>query len=703
MNEESATGSSGKMMIGVKVDRFWNRHWRLLLFIGVIVLSSITGAMWMSTQRSHTGGLLETEWRDHYTDEKQTGSKVVFQSPSKNKPKSKEPGINVYEDEESLEDYINEEEDPHPDDVEYYYDDKTDPALKSRVDENYGENYEVEERKAVANKTAPEPIVAYMPELKDYTLNPAFADPFKSLPQSHIEFEDNYNNPCWAESIPRWPYQNNSYLLIDEQQKLIDPVFQGMRRRFAGRTKPQTRWRLRCLPAFYVIETPPLATPNLFTALSYHPKIAVSQVPEPEYWNKHGPNHVARLRDYVDLFDSAAQQIQDNATRSKLDDGSYYWRHTRLTGDGSSSYLWAFDPWQKVAGNDAENAPKLIPADFIYKLTPFAKLVFVLRNPTNRLFQGYLSRTDAPSKSDFHDKVGQALEKMTRCEKTRSVRSCLYDGAFNRALPVRLRIGMYYPFIADWLRVFPVEQVMFIRYEDYITSPSEIINNVCKFLGIPPFPIKDLELIEQRIQATERKRKATQMKMLSTTKAMLKEFHRHLNEKLADLLHDDKFTWPELAATEIEGGADATQPVSEEEQKRKEKQAAAIEEQRKHQLEAQDKRKAENKAIVLEWRRKQLERRRNQREQRQSGSAHEYNRGEVKKSEESAGTQEEKPSLPGGLSFPSGFRFQQKRKTDMQEKQHQDQPKHTDAENTEIQTKADKPAQQKQPADAEKI
>jgi len=78
------------------------------------------------------------------------------------------------------------QEDPHPDDVEYYYDDKTDPALKSRVDENYGENYEVEERKAVANKTAPEPIVAYMPELKDYTLNPAFADPFKSLPQVSI-------------------------------------------------------------------------------------------------------------------------------------------------------------------------------------------------------------------------------------------------------------------------------------------------------------------------------------------------------------------------------------------------------------------------------------------------------------------------------------------------------------------------------------
>ena len=47
-----------------------------------------------------------------------------------------------------------------------------------------------------------------------------------------------------------------------------------------------------------------------------------------------------------------------------------------------------------------------------------------------------------------------------------------------------MRIGIYYPFIADWLRVFPMEQVMVIRYEDYIAKPSELINNICKFLGI---------------------------------------------------------------------------------------------------------------------------------------------------------------------------------------------------------------------------
>ena len=43
---------------------------------------------------------------------------------------------------------------------------------------------------------------------------------------------------------------------------------------------------------------------------------------------------------------------------------------------------------------------------------------------------------------------------------------------------------MYYPFMADWLRVFPREQVMVLRYEDYVAKPSETINNVCNFLDI---------------------------------------------------------------------------------------------------------------------------------------------------------------------------------------------------------------------------
>jgi galactokinase len=46
---------------------------------------------------------------------------------------------------------------------------------------------------------------------------------------------------------------------------------------------------------------------------------------------------------------------------------------------------------------------------------------------------------------------------------------------------------------------------------------------------------------------TEQQRNAEQkVQMLSTTRAMLKKFHRILNQELASLLDDNKFTWPEL-------------------------------------------------------------------------------------------------------------------------------------------------------------
>lgn len=63
-----------------------------------------------------------------------------------------------------------------------------------------------------------------------------------------------------------------------------------------------------------------------------------------------------------------------------------------------------------------------------------------------------------------------------------------------------------------------------------------------------PFPTQDLQDAEERVQSLERKRLgAIKIKMLSSTRAMLKSFHKNLNQRLADLLDDESFTWPELA------------------------------------------------------------------------------------------------------------------------------------------------------------
>jgi len=107
--------------------------------------------------------------------------------------------------------------------------------------------------------------------------------------------------------------------------------------------------------------------------------------------------------------------------------------------------------------------------------------------------------------------------------------------------------------------IFPKWKVHWWRGVD-LTVPCKQCTH-CTLLYTAPFPIKDLELVERRVQQTERRRKTSQMKMLSTTKAMLKAFHRNLNEKLADLLGDDQFTWPELATSDIEAGATDYQQV----------------------------------------------------------------------------------------------------------------------------------------------
>lgn len=76
------------------------------------------------------------------------------------------------------------------------------------------------------------------------------------------------------------------------------------------------------------------------------------------------------------------------------------------------------------------------------------------------------------------------------------------------------------------------------------------IRSGTNFVFAAPFPIEDLAAAEERIKMAEKERVAEQkVQMLSTTQAMLRKFHRLLNQELAALLDDERFTWPELAQT----------------------------------------------------------------------------------------------------------------------------------------------------------
>ena len=55
------------------------------------------------------------------------------------------------------------------------------------------------------------------------------------------------------------------------------------------------------------------------------------------------------------------------------------------------------------------------------------------------------------------------------------------------AVQVKLWEGMYSVFMADWLRVFPRQQIHVIRYRDLVRDTNHVMNQIFKFLEVRKF------------------------------------------------------------------------------------------------------------------------------------------------------------------------------------------------------------------------
>ena len=57
----------------------------------------------------------------------------------------------------------------------------------------------------------------------------------------------------------------------------------------------------------------------------------------------------------------------------------------RHQADGTPSYMWDFDSWNKLTIHKGLSEPKYTVADYIRAVTPGAKVIVILRNPVERL------------------------------------------------------------------------------------------------------------------------------------------------------------------------------------------------------------------------------------------------------------------------------------------------------------------------------
>jgi hypothetical protein len=212
------------------------------------------------------------------------------------------------------------------------------------------------------------------------------------------------------------------------------------------------------LPNFLIIGTGKAGTTSLYHLLRQHPEIFMSPIKEPNFFAFDGERpcfrgpgdertvnreSVVRLEDYCELFAGA--------------------RGEKVFGEASTRYM---------------EIPQT--AARIRARVPEARLVAILRNPTERAFASYLHhRRDGREPCQSFADALQLEEKRTRDH-----------WGFGQYLGG----GFYHRQLQAYWDLFPPSQLRIYLYEDFATDARGMLRDLYGFLGVDDRFEADLEV-----------------------------------------------------------------------------------------------------------------------------------------------------------------------------------------------------------------
>lgn len=212
---------------------------------------------------------------------------------------------------------------------------------------------------------------------------------------------------------------------------------------------------LRVLPDFLIIGTQKGGTSSLYRYLSEHPQIAASAGKELHYFDRRfscGPYW------YRAHFPTAFYRRRVVKRTGKA----------LLTGEATPYYL--FHPY----------APERVKA-----LVPGVKLIALLRDPVERAFSSYQHQVRAGEEQlSFAEAIDREHERLAG------------GGQFEERGSGKARVqrkfsylarGVYADQLQAWLAVFPREQMLIVRSEDFFEAPEPVFRQVTDFLTLRPW------------------------------------------------------------------------------------------------------------------------------------------------------------------------------------------------------------------------
>ncbi len=188
-------------------------------------------------------------------------------------------------------------------------------------------------------------------------------------------------------------------------------------------------------PNFFIVGAPKAGTTSLYEYLKQVPGIFMSPEKEPNYFNQ------------VTVF-------EDDPYRFTIRDKKKYLelfknvKNEKIIGDATPNYLRDL------------NVPHLI-----HKVSPNAKILITLRNPTDRIFSQYQMLLNLGRISYSTEKLVESLEK-------------------NGRRPNQTVQEFYTPLVKRYLDVFGAKRVKIIIFEEWIKNVRETIMSIVEFLGL---------------------------------------------------------------------------------------------------------------------------------------------------------------------------------------------------------------------------
>lgn len=201
-------------------------------------------------------------------------------------------------------------------------------------------------------------------------------------------------------------------------------------------------------------------TTSLYTYLSWHPDVCASSIKETHYFSQgiKRHEHIATQSIYEDFFKHCHEKI--------------------IYLESSPEYLY---------GRESS-------AHLIRDALPNVKLVFILRNPVEKIFSSYKHRKKKliiPADTIFDSYASEFYNFNSIDEITKDELNPGYE----------LIEGCYAQYLKAWFDVFGNDKIRVLFFDDLVNSPHSVLVETCKYLGLDDnyYFGKDFEIENQSV------------------------------------------------------------------------------------------------------------------------------------------------------------------------------------------------------------